>query len=82
MEIVDLGFLPIWSAVYVAESELPSGELTPEQEARHIIRKIRHHVRLLNRKWAEVHQKSIEWQARIEDTLVVSNSIASFLSPK
>ncbi|XP_064628408.1 dystrophin-like isoform X4 [Lineus longissimus] len=50
-----------------SESEIPSGELTPEQEARHIVRKIRHHVRLLNRKWAEVNQKSIEWQARIDD---------------
>ncbi|XP_074663011.1 dystrophin-like isoform X2 [Tubulanus polymorphus] len=49
-----------------SQSEMAPIELTPEQEARHIIRKIRHHVRLLNRKWAEVHQKSNEWQARID----------------
>ncbi|KAK2162351.1 hypothetical protein LSH36_100g10019 [Paralvinella palmiformis] len=51
------------------ESEGSGTEMTPEQEARHIIKKIRHHVRLLNRKWAEVNQRSNEWQHKLEETL-------------
>ena len=46
--------------------------MTAEQEARHIIKKIRQHVRLLNRKWAEVNQKSNEWQHCIDETVEVS----------
>ena len=43
--------------------------MTPEKEARHIIRSIRRHVRLLNRKWAEMNQRTNEWQARIDEIL-------------
>jgi len=55
------------------ESEGSGTEMTPEQEARHIIKKIRHHVRLLNRKWAEVNQRSNEWQHKLEETLEVGH---------
>ncbi len=45
--------------------------MTPDQEARHIIKKIRRHVRLMNRKWVELNQRSNEWQHRIEAVLEV-----------
>ena len=57
----------------MTESEGSGTEMTPEQEARHIIKKIRHHVRLLNRKWAEVNQRSNEWQHKLEETLEVGH---------
>ncbi|KAK2181700.1 hypothetical protein NP493_384g05004 [Ridgeia piscesae] len=51
------------------ESDTSNVELTPEQEARHIIKKIRRHVLLLNHQWAEVNQSSNEWQQQIDETL-------------
>ena len=48
-----------------------AGEMTSEQEARRIIQKIRRQVLLLNRKWAEINQRSNEWQHRIDETLEV-----------
>ena len=54
--------------------------LTPEQEARHIVRKIRRHARLLNMHWAELNLKSNEWQTMIDEALeVCSYGILPFL---
>ena len=54
-----------------AESEGSGTEMTPDQEARQVVKKIRRHVRLMNRKWAELNQRSNEWQHRIEEVLEV-----------
>ena len=54
------------------ESEGSGTEVSAEQEARRIIKKIRRQVLLLNRKWAEINQRSNEWQHRIDETLEVS----------
>ena len=61
--------------IYISESEGSGTEMTPEQEARHIIKKIRRHVRLLNRKWAEVNQRSNEWHHKLEETVEVEAAI-------
>ena len=61
------------------ESEASATEGLPEREARHVIRKIRRQVRLLNRKWAEVNQKSNEWQHQIDETLEVRHQQADWL---
>ena len=46
-------------------------ESSPEREARQLIKKIRRHIRLLNRKWTELNQGSNEWQARLDEVLEV-----------
>ncbi len=46
--------------------------MTPDQEARHIMKKIRRHVRLMNRKWVELNQHSNEWQHRLDAVLEVN----------
>ena len=46
-------------------------ESSPEKEARHLIKKIRRHIRLLNRKWTELNQGCNEWQARLDEVLEV-----------
>ena len=53
------------------ESDGSGSEMTPDQEARHVVKKIRRHVRLMNRKWVELNQHSNEWQHRIEAVLEV-----------
>ena len=52
-------------------------EMSPEKEARHLIKKIRRQVRLLNRKWAEMNQACNEWQARIEETSEVRGKLGT-----
>ena len=52
--------------------ETSGSESSPEREARHLIKKIRRHIRLLNRKWAELNQGCNEWQARLDEVLEVS----------
>ena len=54
-----------------ADSEGSGTEMSPDQEARHIIKKIRRLVRLVNRKWVELNQRSNEWQHRIEEVVEV-----------
>lgn len=60
--------------------DLPAAESSPEREARHLIKKIRRQVRLLNRKWAEVNQGSNEWQVRVEEVIEVCSD-NNFESP-
>ena len=47
-------------------------QITPEQETKQLMRKIRKYVRLLNRKWAELNQRIHEWQHQLDDTMSVS----------
>ena len=56
---------------FCVESDGSGSEMTPDQEARHVVKKIRRHVRLMNRKWVELNQHSNEWQHRIEAVLEV-----------
>ena len=58
--------------IAVELDESSSAAMTPEQEAKKIMQTIRKHVRMLNRKWAELKQKSIEWQHKLEQCLPVS----------
>ena len=60
------------------ESDGSGSEMTPDQEARHVVKKIRRHVRLMNRKWVELNQHSNEWQHRIEAVLEVRKKTAIF----
>ena len=47
------------------------GAMSPEQEAKKIMQTIRRDVRMLNRKWAELKQKSNEWQHKLDQCLPV-----------
>ncbi|XP_041352153.1 dystrophin-like isoform X2 [Gigantopelta aegis] len=44
-------------------------DVSADMEARHLIRKIRRQVRLLNRKWVEINQRSNEWQRKIDEVI-------------
>lgn len=44
---------------------------TPEKDARHLIRKIRYQVRLLNKKWSELNQNCIKWQMKLDEVAEV-----------
>ena len=61
----------LFISCFGTESEGSGSEKSPEQEARSIIKKIRRYVRLLNRKWVELNQRSNEWQHCIDETLEV-----------
>ena len=47
-------------------------DVPADLEARHLIRKIRRQVRLLNRKWVEINQRSNEWQRKIDEVIEVN----------
>ena len=47
--------------------DAPGSEKTPEHEARHLIKKIRRQMRLLNREWAKLNQGTNEWQAMLDE---------------
>ncbi|KAL3882695.1 hypothetical protein ACJMK2_029008 [Sinanodonta woodiana] len=47
--------------------DVPVGEMSPEREARHMVKKIRRQVRLLNRLWVELSQGCNEWKARLDE---------------
>ena len=53
------------------ESRAAGGAMSPEQEAKKIMQTIRRDVRMLNRKWAELKQKSNEWQHKLDQCLPV-----------
>ncbi|XP_059157467.1 dystrophin-like isoform X5 [Physella acuta] len=50
-----------------ADDSGPDG--TPEKDARHLIRKIRHQVKLLNKKWQECKQGTLSWQIKLDEVV-------------
>ena len=58
-------------------SDCDAVERTPEQEAHHIIRRIRQHVLLLDRQWTGVNHVSNDWQQQIDETLEVKFKLKS-----
>ncbi|XP_067674722.1 dystrophin-like isoform X3 [Haliotis asinina] len=44
-------------------------DVSADMDARHLIKKIRRQVRLLNRKWIEINQRSNEWQSKIDEVI-------------
>ena len=58
-------------------SDCDTVERTPEQEAHHIIRRIRQHVLLLDRQWTGVNHVSNDWQNQIDETLEVKFKLKS-----
>ena len=53
-------------------------DVPADLEARHLIRKIRRQVRLLNRKWVEINQRSNEWQRKIDEVIEVNTHTLIF----
>ncbi|XP_055889039.1 dystrophin-like isoform X6 [Biomphalaria glabrata] len=50
-----------------ADDSGPDG--TPEKDARHLIRKLRHQVRLLNKKWLELKTNTVKWQLKLDEVI-------------
>ncbi|CAL1537370.1 unnamed protein product [Lymnaea stagnalis] len=50
-----------------ADDSGPDG--TPEKDARHLIRKIRHQVKLLFKKWQELNQGTYIWQIKLDEVI-------------
>ncbi|KAH9509038.1 hypothetical protein Btru_048865 [Bulinus truncatus] len=50
-----------------ADDSGPDG--TPEKDARHLIRKLRHQVRLLNKKWQELKTNTVKWQMKLDEVI-------------